>query len=1154
MKNFNRGGRGLPFGQSRAQSPIPCHYDRNVMERSNLERLLRLSLLADPRNDEWTADRSDVSRGWRLPSAYSLKLIALTIFCVLFSWSLVTPAFGQEAKGLTKIVLRGEVRSAADGQAIEGASVSVDKKPTWTDKQGRFTISVDKPTGVLTIKHIGYKEQRVAYENIATLLNIALQASEKQIEEVEVVSTGYQKIPKERATGSFEFVDSALFNRKVSTDFLSRLEDVVPGLATIKYRPNNRGDLLNVNIRGQSTLMSEVWPLVVIDGIPYENRFGDLGYGTFNNINPNDIENVTVLKDAAAASIWGARAGNGVIVITTKRAKFNERANLSVNSNISIKQKPDLYYMPQMRTTDYIDLIQELFNAGRFDWDLDDWASNPEPIIKMMDQERKQIITKGELDAQLDQLRGLDIRDDFLKYIYRENVNQQYSLRLNAGGDRVNTSIGIGFDKNLEELVTSKYNRWNLQSNTQIKATDRLLLNLGITYTESKKVASFRPVAYNGLANGISNWPYMQFADAGGRPITVDMPGFSHAFRDTVAAGRLMSWDYIPLEEIHQTRQTQLNRDMMANFSATYTLPFGLSVTGMYAYQRNLNPMEDWYGIASNVQRNRLNDFANWNAKEVIWNIPKGDYYGERIWNSSVYQSRLTSSYDKQWEDHELNVFAGFDIRSMQKDFRTVQYEGFDPETGAFQSIQHGKVVPYINGLFGTATLPDNNFYQALYNRFVSYYANGAYTYRRRYIVSASARKDASNIFGVKTNDKGQPFWSVGGAWILSKESFINEKVFPLLKLRATYGYNGNVNTGVSAYPIINLSSRPNTVPGENYAEMSTPPNPRLRWERVGNLNLGFDFALKNNTVSGSIEYYHKTPKDLIAAGQIDPTTGFLSMRVNTANLDTKGWDVSLNAKPLSHRNWSWNSDLVFSTSKTTVTKAFLANNIARNNVSKPSSVLQTPIEGMNLFSLLTYDWAGLDPEEGTPMGYLNGEVSKNHAALTGAKIETLVNHGSQIPVYFGSWRNSVNYKFLELSWNISYQLGHKFLRPSFINSEFLDQKVGHTDYQYRWQKPGDEINTVVPAFTYPNNNMGSDFYRSSSALVENGGNIKLRDIQMSVRLPQTARYGFKNMRVYAYLQNLGTIWKANRHGIDPEFGKWYPDPLMTSFGLNFNL
>ncbi|MDR2284875.1 MAG: SusC/RagA family TonB-linked outer membrane protein, partial [Sphingobacterium sp.] len=1024
MREFFRGGRELPQGQSHV-----CLIKQNRLR----DRLLRFT-------------RSDDRVGRNVSSL-------IIIFCVLCLGFLVSPVYGQEANGLTQTVLRGAVSSLQDGKPIEGVSVYVDKKHARTDRQGRFTISVDKPTGVLTIKHIGYAAQRVAYENTATLLNIALQANEKQIEEVEVVSTGYQKIPKERATGSFEFIDSALFNRKVSTDFLSRLEDVVPGLSFDKTYAAGRGEVLNAHIRGRSTLVSDRWPLIVIDGVPYESVLGDYGYGTFNNINPNDIENVTILKDAAAASIWGARAGNGVIVITTKKARFNEKTNVLVNTNLSIKDKPDLYYLPEMRTTDYIDVMQTLFNKGRFDRDLRTWSKNPEPIIKLMDKHRKKEISTEELNDDLDYLRTLDLRDDFLKYIYRKAINQQYNIRINAGGEKVNTSIGIGYDKNLGELVTSNYNRWNLQSNTQVKATERLLINLGITYTESKKNDSFQSVAYRRLGKGLSNWRYMQLADSEGTPLAVDIVPFSKAFRDTVAGGRLMSWKYIPLEDIHQTRQTQYNRDVLANLTATYTLPLGVSISGLYAYQRNQNPIEDWYGIKSYIQRRRLNDLASWDQNQVYWKLPVGDYYGERLWNSTIHQGRLTASYEKMWKEHDFNLFAGFDIRTMNREFRTVQYNGFDPETGSFQSMPHGMVVPYFNGLFGTTRIPDNNVYQSFVNRFVSYYMNGAYTNRGRYILSISTRKDASNLFGVKTNDKGQPFWSVGGAWLLSKESFIDQQFFPLLKLRMTYGYNGNVNTGVSAYPIISLSESPSSETGQNYAEMSSPPNPKLRWERVSNLNAGLDFALKNNILSGSIEYYQKKPKDLIAGGEIDPTTGFTSMRINTANLDTRGVEMSLNGRPLSIKNWNWFSYLVFSYSKTMVTKSFLETDMAY----LVAGYQAVPVEGEDFNSLRTYKWAGLDPTDGTPRGYLNGEVSKDYSAITGAKIETLDNQGSQIPVYFGSWRNSLQFKGLELSWNISYQLGHKFIRTSFVNSEFLDQNHGHTDYQKKKKKPGDE-------------------------------------------------------------------------------------------------
>ena len=1097
----------------------------------------------------------------RVGQAIGNKCIARLFGSTRFSIAsilLLLLTFGMassQAQSKQGYVLQGTVVSAVDKKPLQGVSVRVEAEniKISTKKDGSFSITVAHRKGKIKFTNVGYKTVELEYTS-GVVLSVQLAASDNQLEEVEVVSTGFQKIPKERATGSFEFVDNKLFNRKVSTDFVSRLEDVVPGLSSNKMFSDNRGNLLNINIRGQSTLRSEKWPLVVIDGVPYESQLGNYGFGTFNNINPNDIENVTVLKDAAAASIWGAKAGNGVIVVTTKRAKFNERVNVAVNANISINNKPELYYYPQIRTSDYIDVTRELFNKGKYNSDLKNIKKNLEPIVWMMKDHRDGKITEDELNVELDKLRNIDMRDDFMKYIYRESINQQYSARINAGGEKVNTTIGIGYDKNLEELVTSAYNRFNLQSNTQVKPVENLLINLGITYSESKKVNSFIPVGYNGLAKGVSNYPYMQLADVEGNPNNIDISGFRPSFRDTLAGGRLLDWGYNPLKELYESKQTQINRDLLANVSAQYTFPFGLSLNGLYAYQRNMNPITEWRSLATYTQRVDINMYANWDEKQVYWNMPIGDYLYDYIWGSATHQGRVTAEYNRKWKNHDVSLLGGYDIRSMEKELRISQYYGFDPENGTFQPMYLGKTVPYLNGISGTNALPDNNQFQSLFNRFVSYYGNGAYTYIDRYILSASFRKDASNLFGVKTNDRGQPFWSVGGAWILSKESFFDKSVFSLLKLRATYGYNGNVNTGVSAYPIMSIATNPNSISRQNYAQVTTPPNPKLRWERVGNLNIGLDFALKGNRFSGSVEYYRKTPKDLVAPGSVDPSTGFSSMTINTANLDTRGWDISINAKPISNKNWEWNSNLVFAYSKTMVTKSFLETDFASMSVSRPLSFQSTPIEGMNLYSLLTYKWAGLEPEDGTPRAYLNGEVSKDYFAITSTKVAELENHGSQIPVYFGSYRNSIRFRNLELSWNISYQLGHKFIRPSFYNATFLDMKVGHPDYALRWKKAGDELITDVPSFTYPNNSAGSEVYKSSSVMVENAGQIKLRDIQCSLQVPQLAIYGLKNLRVYGYIQNVGTVWRGNKKGIDPEYGSWVPDPLMCSFGLNFNL
>ncbi|GGH10434.1 SusC/RagA family TonB-linked outer membrane protein [Sphingobacterium alkalisoli] len=1072
--------------------------------------------------------------------------MTLLIFyiCVLFS----------DAQAQSGRILGGEVRSAADGQTIEGVSVQAGTKYTLTDKEGRFSMTVTQPKGTLKIYHISYAAQTVAYDEKTTSVDITLQPAENRIEEVEVVSTGYQRIPKERATGSFEFVDSALFNRKVSTDFVSRLEDVVPGISTNKTSASNRGNLLNTNIRGVSTLSADRWPLIVIDGIPYEGKLADYGLGNFNNINPNDIENVTVLKDAAAASIWGAQSGNGVIVITTKRGKFKEQAQLSVNANISVRDKPDLYYMPQMNTSDYIDAVHTLFDKGRYDASFSRWNANVQPILWRMKAQRDGVISREQLDTEMDGLRGLDMRDDFLKYVYRKAVNQQYNMQLQVGGEKVNSLFSLGYDKNLNELVTSSYKRTVLKSVTQMKPIRNLLLDLGITYTESDAQESLDPVAYNQMASGEANFPYLRLADASGMPLAIDLSSRNPAYRDTVAGGRLLNWSYTPLKELQASRETQVLRETLLNFSANYTFDFGMKLHGIYSYLRNSNPIKSWRGMESYYHRDLLNYYASWNPERVTWSLPLGDYVLQNNWNSHTHHGRLNVEFRRRWKNrHDLTLLAGADVRELGRTLNVAQYYGFDPETGSHKSVWYGAEVPVLNGKGGVNNIIDRNRYEEFRNRFISYYANGAYTYADRYIVSASFRKDASNLFGVKSNDRGQPFWSVGAAWLLSHERFFRDDV-NLLKLRATYGYNGNVNNAVAAFPIMAVQSEAHYITGENYAMISLPPNPRLRWEKVSNLNLGLDVALLDNRLSGSIEYYRKQPKDLIANAPVDPSTGFTTLMVNSANLDTKGWDIALNGVPLRSTNMRWTTHVIFSYARTKVKKAYISPGATSPQyIGAAHSRLMTPIEGMDLFSQLTYRWAGLDPQTGEPRAYLDGEISKDYAAIVSSRVEDLENHGSLVPLYYGAFRNSLRYRSVELSCNIAYQLGHVFLRRSFSNDRFVNGGVGHSDYAIRWQKPGDENITDVPAFAYPASANASRVYERSSALVENAGHIKLRDVQLSVQVPAAERLRIKNCRLYAYLQNLGTVWFANDLGIDPEYGSSAPDAFMASLGLSFN-
>ncbi|MBE8722698.1 SusC/RagA family TonB-linked outer membrane protein [Sphingobacterium pedocola] len=1073
-----------------------------------------------------------------------LSVTGLIWFILLFS----------DAQAQSGRTLGGEVRSAAEGQTIEGVSVQAGNKYTLTDNEGRFSMTVTQPKGTLKIYHIGYAAQTVAYDETTTSVDITLQPSENQIEEVDVVSTGYQRIPKERATGSFEFVDSALFNRKVSTDFVSRLEDVVPSISSSKLFQQNRGNLLNINIRGISSMNSNIWPLVVIDGIAYPNNF-DLLNGYFNNINPNDIENITVLKDAAAASIWGAQSGNGVIVITTKRGKFNQPFQLSVNSNVTVGQKPDLEYYPQMNTSDYIDLERELFNKGYWNSRMNEYYANLTPVIQLLKKHKEGALDDNEVERELDRLRPIDMRNDFKKYIYREAVDQQYNVQLRGGNDKINTSFSVGYDNKANSVVTSSYRRFTAKNNTQLRPLKNLTFDVGVTYTESRDKDSQQPVGYNLLGRGRGNFPYMQLADAQGNALVVDAIPNNPIFRDTVAGGRLLDWKYRPLDELDQTHAITNIRETFINLNGAYQLLPSLRLSAVYAYQRAVQPTETWQGIGSVHLREMINFRSSWTNSAVTWNLPVGDYMNMQHRNNSTNQGRVQLDFNQKWADHELNALAGSEVRDINSDLMTSIYFGYDRETMSFQPVKYGLRVPALNGIAGTVNLVDYAQTAKFVNRFVAYFGNASYTYRGRYTLSGSVRKDASNLFGVASNDRGQPFWSVGGAWLLSNEDFINSDWFPLLKFRATYGYNGNVNNSTAAYPIINISSAAHYITGQPYAMMQSPPNPSLRWERVGMMNLGLDFAIKDQRVSGAVEYYIKRPKDLIASTLVDPTTGFGSMNVNSADLEGKGVDIALNTLNWRSKSFRWSSHWVFAYSRTRVAKSYVSDNKARNFISGPGGMLMTPIEGMDLYSQLAYKWAGLDPQNGTPRGYLDGEISSNYSALVNAStVEDLDNHGTTQPRYFGSFRNALSFKGIEFSFNISYQLGHKFMRRSFDNRFFIDQGIGHADYAHRWQQSGDESLTDVPAFTYPNNINASQLYYLSSALVESASQIKLRDIQLSYALQNKLYPGFKNVRIYAYAQNIGILWRENKHGIDPEFGDALPDPLRVSIGLNFNM
>ena len=405
-------------------------------------------------------------------------------------------------------------------------------------------------------------------------------------------------------------------------------------------------------------------------------------------------------------------------------------------------------------------------------------------------------------------------------------------------------------------------------------------------------------------------------------------------------------------------------------------------------------------------------------------------------------------------------------------------------------------------------------------------------------------------MFGVNGNQKGVPLWSTGVAWNINKEAFYHFDFLQQLQLKGSFGYNGNVNKSITAYTTALLYSYP-TVYNVPFLDIINPPNPSLRWERVQNVNLGLNFGLKGNIVTGSIEFYLKKGMDLIGTSPVAPQTGISVYTGNAANTKTRGIDLQINSQNID-RIFKWSSTYILNISKDKVT-SYMLNAGTNRDIVTNSSI--NPIVGYPINSIFSFKSAGLD-HLGNPQGFLNSVASIDYTGIQGVKdISQLVFSGSAVPTFFGGFRNTFSYKNIELSVNLIYKIGYYFRRTALNYTSLFNGQYKNPEFEKRWQNPGDENFTVVPSLIYPADISRDELYNYSDATVEKGDHIKLNDVKLSYFLPDNVVkiIGLKSVEFYGYANNLGIIWRANKKGLDPEVLGGFPLPRNVSIGFKTN-
>ncbi|MGA9212149.1 SusC/RagA family TonB-linked outer membrane protein [Kaistella sp.] len=1061
------------------------------------------------------------------------KLLLLPMIC-----SSITILAQQELTGL--------VLDAVTSKPIAGIRISVPetKLIAVSDHDGRFSLKVGESQSnsiPIIFSGSGYKTRDLITDlSQQQLLTVYLSPKLIDIEEVRL-STGYQKIPKERATGSFSSVSNELLQQQVTTNLMDRLPAITSGLS-VSTGLTEKGQLM---IRGLSTLQGPKTPLIVVDNFPYE---GDL-----SRINPNMVESITVLKDAAASSIWGAKAANGVIVISTKGSKFNQPLSMEFTANTTLSSKPDLSYSRQISSSDFIDVEMQLFKNGYYNSDINS-SNHPvlTPVVDLLNKEKKGLISHEQAMQQIDRLRSVDVRDQYRKYMYLPLENRQYAVNVSGGFPNFSWTSFIGFDDNTGNLG-EKYQRLNTRFQNVWKPIDQLTLTTGVQFsnTDSKSGRS----AYNSITMK-GNWkiPYLEFADSAGHPLAVNAD-YDQNYKNSLAGQGLLDWNYYPLTDWQNNQSKNNSNEIIINAGANYKLLKGLDADVKYQYQSLNGQSSSIKDEESYSTRYLINSFAQRNSDGTIkFIIPKGGILDKGNTQAAINNVRGQLNYNAAFGKHQISAIAGGETRSTVTKYETNRYYGYN------QHDLSSAVVDYTHDYPNFVT-GDNNFIQKNSSlretrlNFLSFYANAAYTFDKKYTVSGSLRRDASNLFGLKTNDQWNPFWSAGAAWNISNESFYKLRWLPALKLRGSVGYSGNVDPAMVAVTTIAYDPDVSMYTGEPTARIDQYFNPQLRWEMLRMINFGVDFETENHRISGSFEYYIKKGSNLFGRAPIDYTTGITTLLWNVAGISGNGIDVVLNTKNID-KAFKWNSIFNFSTNKDEVTDYYLPNTFASNFV--PAAGNTAPISGivgLPVYSVFAYKWAGLDPNTGEARGYLNGEISKDYTKIMASDkgIEDLQYFGSAVPTTFGSFINSLKYKQVSFDIGITYKLGYWFRRNSINYTSLISSRDGHSDFAKRWQKPGDEIITDIPAVSFTSNSARDAFYNGSAVLVEKGDHIRLQYINIGYQIKQeTLRNSpLKNLHLYCSINNLGLLWKANKAGIDPDYN-WgtYSLGPVTSYSL----
>ena len=883
------------------------------------------------------------------------KRVLIVLLCFVGALS---SAFAAEKK------VQGVVISSEDNLPLIGASVYVtaeDLKKAGsaqttmgviTDVDGQFSIAI--PTGITRFfcSYVGYDVLEVKLVPGKEHYEITLHASSQMLDAV--VVTGYQTVERRKLTAAVSKLD-------ISDETIGAVKSIDQALAgqiaglSVSPTSGAPGAPAKIRIRGTASLNGTQDPLWVLDGIPLEgtdvpepdelNDITNMKQSSIAGLNPADIENITILKDAAATAIYGARAANGVIVITTKKGKVGKPV-INFSSRFTYTPTLSLDRLNLLNSAEKVglemDMIRNNYSPDNHKGGVYNILSNYNELSAF--QNGGWDALSSDTQAAINRLKS--VNTNWGDILFRDAFSQEYNLSLSGGTERVTYYTSFGYYKEDGNVDGVGMDRFNLVGKTSYKVNSILKVGASM-FANRRKNTNYLTDAY-GMSNPVfysrkAN-PYFELYDKNGN--------YNYDYDIQNNTDKDLGFN------IFEERQNTSNESVVNSFSSIFDAELRFNdkwkLTSQFGYQLEKTSREeiaDWESYAMRYYY-KLSEYSQ--GGETKHFLPEGGMQKSYENSNSQITWKAMGEYRDSFNDiHELEVMAGTELRKTWYETLFSAGYGFDRKTLTT------KPVIFPNESYATSFPLHQTTYKE--NAYVSFYSTASYSLLNRYTVGGSIRFDGSDLFGVDKKYRYLPLYSVSALWRLSQEPFMQQaKWVDNLVFRASYGLQGNIDKNTSPFLLGTYRSE-SILPGvsEDVIIINSAPNKKLRWEKTQSVNAGFDFSVLNQAINLSVDYYYRKGTDLIALRMLPLETGFTSMNVNWASMENKGVEISLSTRNITTKNFSWYTNFNF---------AYNGNKVLQENI--PEQQTTPGREGYPVGAIFALKTAGVNKETGNMMFY----------------------------------------------------------------------------------------------------------------------------------------------------------------------------------------